>query len=143
MMHPMKQTKGFTILEVIILVAVLAVVGVITLPKFRLMLYRSREARTKTNLAELRGALAIYYSDNQGLYPSDQGTPETRLKDIFVPRYVKAIPPTTLTHLYGSEKTTIESRLDDQGDWVYSIVDGFIGVNSLKTDTKGKPISGW
>ena len=139
----MKNNRGFTAIEILVMVAVLAVVGVVTFPKFRLMLYRSREGRTKTNLAELRGALAIYYSDNQGLYPSDQGTPETRLRDVFVPRYIKEIPATTLTHLYGQEKRTIQDRLDDQGDWVYSIVDGFIGVNSLKADTKGNPVSRW
>ena len=139
----MKNNRGITILEVVIIILILGVVGFITIPKFKTMLYQSREGRTKTNLGDIRGALAIYYSDNFGLYPSDQGTAETRLSTALVPRYLKKIPPTELTHLYGSKKITIQDRLDDQGDWWYSLIRGFVAVNSVKTDTKGQPISNW
>ena len=55
------------------MVVVLGVTAVITVPKFVNMLHQSREGRTKAHLGDLRGALAIYYSDNFGLYPSDEG----------------------------------------------------------------------
>lgn len=140
---PMKKTAGLTVLEIIMMVSVLVVVAVLTFPKFRLMVIQSREGRTKTSLGELRGAVSIYYSDYRGLYPSDEGTPETRLVDVLTPRYLPAIPYTDLPHLYGKKKNTIQDRFNDQGDWVYSLVDGFIAVNSLKIDSKGRPISSW
>lgn len=130
-------------MELLMIITALTVLIVITFPKFRLMVIQSREGRTKNNLAELRGALSIYYSDNYGLYPSDQGTPDTRLTQTLTPRYLKSIPYTDLAHLYGKKRNTVEDRLDDQGDWVYSLVDGYIFVNSLKADSKGHAISRW
>jgi type II secretory pathway pseudopilin PulG len=139
----MTRPRGLTFLELTVIITVLAVIAVITVPKYQLMVHQSREGRTKANLGDLRGALAIYYSDNNGLYPSDYGTPETRLVDSLTPRYLPAVPPTDLPHLYREKKNTIQDRFNDHGDWVYSLVDGFIAVNSAKADTKQRPISGW
>jgi type II secretory pathway pseudopilin PulG len=134
---------GFTILEIIIMVTVLGIVAAITVPKFKTMLYQSREGRTKTNLGDVRGALAIYYSDNFGLYPSELGTPETRLSSVLVPKYLKTMPVTDLKHFHPAKKSTVQDTLDDQGDWVYSLLNGFVGVNCTHMDTKGLPVSSW
>lgn len=139
----MKSQSGLTFLEVIIIIVVLGVVGFITVPKFKTMLYQSRESRTKSHLGDLRGALAIYYSDNFGRYPSDEGTPETRLSGALVPQYLKKIPDVELSHYYGNNRNTVQDRFDDQGDWMYSTLNGFVAVNSLRPDTKGEAISSW
>src|SRR5688572_26622744 len=96
----MKKTSGLTILEILAMVVVLGVVVAITFPKFKLSLYQSREGRTKSSLGDLRGALAIYYSDNFGLYPSDEGTPEERLAGTITPRYINRMPFVELDHHY-------------------------------------------
>lgn len=123
--------------------AVLGVVAAITIPYFRLSLYESREGRTKANLGDLRGALAIYYSDNFGLYPSDQGTPQTRLRSTLVPNYIKEIPYVELPHLHKEKLNTVQDRFDGQGDWLYSTLNGYVGVNSAALDTKGHSVSTW
>jgi hypothetical protein len=87
--------------------------------------------------------VAIYYSDNFGRYPSDEGTPETRLATALIPMYMKRLPFVELTHLYSTKKNTVENRIDDQGDWVYSTLNGFVAVNSFQRDTKGEAISNW
>lgn len=125
------------------IIVVLGVVASITVPKFLLMLHQSREARTKSHLGDLRGALAIYYSDNFGRYPSDEGTPETRLANALVPQYLKRIPDVELRHYYSRNLNTVQDRFDDQGDWMYSMLNGFVAVNSLRLDTKGEVISSW
>jgi type II secretory pathway pseudopilin PulG len=137
------RLRGLTALEVVIIIMVLGVVGYITYPKFELMLHQSREGRTKANLGDLRGAIAIYYSDNFGLYPSDEGSPETRLVDALTPTYLKAIPPVELPHLYSEQLNTVQDRLTDKGDWMYSTLNGFIAVNSSRLDTEGRAISSW
>lgn len=139
----MKSQSGFTFLEALMIVVVLGVVAFITVPKFQTMLYQSRESRTKSHLGDLRGALAIYYSDNFGRYPSDEGTPETRLSSVLVPQYLKKIPAVELRHLYSRNLNTVQDRFDDQGDWMYSLLNGFVAVNSQRTDTKGEAISTW
>ncbi len=139
----MKARAGFTAIELIMILTVLGVVAYITVPKFRVMVYQSREGQTKSNLSDIRGAVAIYYSDNFGRYPSDEGTPDTRLVTALVPLYMKRLPSVELSHLYPTKKNTVENRLDDQGDWVYSTLNGFVAVNSFQRDTKGEAISSW
>ena len=111
-MNNKKENSGFTILEIVIIVAVLAVVGAITVPKFRTMLIKSRESYTKANLADIRGAVAIYYSDNYGLFPSDVGTPETRLSSSIVPQYLPEMPKVKLTHHHFKRLNTVEDRFE-------------------------------
>lgn len=132
-----------TILEIVLLVVVLGVIAAITIPKFRTMLYQSREGRTKSHLGDLRGALAIYYSDNFGLYPSDEGTPETRLADALIPQYLKKIPAVELPQHHFRPLNTVQEQVDDHGDWVYSTYRGYVAVNCTHLDTKGLPISSW
>ena len=139
----MRMRKGLTIVEVLVMIAVIGVVAAITIPKFRTMVYQSREGRTRAHLGDLRGALAIYYSDNFGLFPSDEGTPETRLSSALVPRYLKQIPAVELPHLHARELNTVQDRLDDTGDWFYTALDGFVSVNCTHVDTKGEPVSSW
>jgi type II secretory pathway pseudopilin PulG len=139
----MKARSAFTIVELVMILTVLGVVAYITVPKFRLMVYQSRESQTKSNLSDIRGAVAIYYSDNFGRYPSDEGTPETRLVTALVPQYMKSLPKVELTHVYPIKKNTVQDKFDDQGDWVYSTLNGFVAVNSHKQDTKGEAISSW
>jgi type II secretory pathway pseudopilin PulG len=134
---------GFTVLEAILMAVVLGVVAAITIPHFRTSLHESREGRTKANLGDLRGALAIYYSDNFGLYPADEGTPETRLKSVLVPAYIKEIPYVELPHLHDKKLNTVQDRFDGRGDWLYSTLGGYVSVNSAAIDTRGRPVSEW
>lgn len=138
-----QSQSGLTLLEILVMSAVVGAILFITLPKFKTMIYHSREGRTKTNLGDLRGALSIYYSDNFGLYPSDEGTPETRLSNCLVPKYLKKIPPVDLAHLHSEKKSTIQDKIDDGGDWMYTTLDGYVAVNCTHADTKGNPVSIW
>ncbi len=60
---------GFTLIELMLVVAILALLAAIAIPKFADMVDKAREARMKGNLGTLRSALSIYYADNEGLYP--------------------------------------------------------------------------
>lgn len=138
-----RHEKGFAILELIVMVVVIGVIAAIAVPKFKKTLHASREGRTKASLGDLRGALSIYYSDNFGIYPLDEGTPETRLREQLVPKYLKDIPRVELTHLHPEKLNTVQNQFDDKGDWMYTTLDGFVAVNCLHVDTKGAPISNW
>jgi len=139
----MKSQSGITILEAIIMIVILGVIGAITYPQFRTMLYQSREGRTKTSLGDIRGAIAIYYSDNFGLYPSDTGKPDTRLSSALVPTYLEEMPSVEIQHHHSKKMNTVHDRVDDGGDWAYSTLNGFVRVNCTHQDTEGEPISGW
>jgi len=138
-----KDRRGLTFLELLVMLSVLLVVAGITIPKFRTMIYQSREGRTKTHLGDLRGAIAIYYSDNFGLYPSDEGLPKTRLASALVPKYLKAIPEVELIHHHPQKLNSVEDHFTDSGDWMYITLNGFVAVNCWHLDTQGEPISNW
>ena len=125
------------------MVVVIGVIMAIAVPKFQKMVRTSREGRTKSSLGDLRGALSIYYSDNAGIYPLDNGTPQQRLHLTLVPKYLKAIPKVELNHFHSERKDTVQDRFDDAGDWMYATLDGFVAVNCTHVDTKGVPISTW
>jgi prepilin-type N-terminal cleavage/methylation domain-containing protein len=61
--------SGFTLIELMLVVAILSLLAAIAIPKFGNMIIKAKEAAVKANLGALRGALTIYYSDNEGIYP--------------------------------------------------------------------------
>jgi prepilin-type N-terminal cleavage/methylation domain-containing protein len=60
---------GFTLIELMIVVAIIGLLAAIALPKFSNLVVKSREASVKGKLGALRSALNIYYADNEGTYP--------------------------------------------------------------------------
>ena len=69
-----KNQKGFTMIELMIVVAIIGILSAIALPKFADMLEKSREGSTKGNLGAMKSANSIYYGDYPGLWPSTLDT---------------------------------------------------------------------
>lgn len=65
-----KQAKqsGYTLIELVLVVAIISVLSMVVVPKISQTIRRAQESRTKANLAVLRSSLAMYYSVN-GTYP--------------------------------------------------------------------------
>jgi prepilin-type N-terminal cleavage/methylation domain-containing protein len=63
------KNRGFTLIELMIVAAIIAILAMIALPKFSNLIDRAREASTKGNLGALRSALSIYQADNEGQSP--------------------------------------------------------------------------
>ncbi|MBU1367353.1 MAG: prepilin-type N-terminal cleavage/methylation domain-containing protein [Candidatus Omnitrophica bacterium] len=54
--------KGFTLLEVIIIILIIAIIAVAVIPKFIDLRENAREAANQGNIAGLRSAVGIYYA---------------------------------------------------------------------------------
>ncbi len=80
--------KGFTLIELTIVVAIIGVLAAIAIPNFASLLTRSQEATTMGNLGTMRTAISNYYSDTEGAYP----TTITAL----IPKYIRDIPTSLL-----------------------------------------------
>lgn len=63
------RRKGFTLVELLVVIVVLAVLAAIVLPKFMDSSARSKEASLKTDLKLVRNAVATFQADI-GKYPS-------------------------------------------------------------------------
>src|SRR5882672_3443266 len=64
-----KDRKGFTLIELMIVVAIIGILAAIAIPKFAELIRKSSEGASKGNLGSLRSAMSIYYGDMEGQYP--------------------------------------------------------------------------
>ncbi len=87
--------KGFTLIELMIVVAIIGILAAIAIPKFANLIRKSNEGASKGNLGSIRGALSIYYGDLEGQYPSDMASLTISGK------YVTSIPSAKAPNYHG------------------------------------------
>lgn len=117
----MRTKRGFTLIELMIVVAIIGILAAIAIPKFSQLITKSNEANTKGNLGALRSALSIYYGDMEGWYPADN------LAVLAVSnRYMATVPVAKLPAITGmntghsdSASVTLEVTPGDAGGWSY------------------------
>src|SRR5271155_2367676 len=82
------RASGFTLIELMIVVAIIGILAAIAIPKFADLVRKSGEGASKGNLSALRSALSIYYGDMEGQYPAQLGALTTSGG-----KFMTAIPP--------------------------------------------------
>lgn len=133
------KKSGFTLIELMIVVAIIGILAAIAIPKFAELIRKSSEGASKGNLGSIRSALSIYYGDLEGVYP-DQLSALT-----ISGKYLTAVPnaKTPNYHADSSAETDgVLSAVSDGGGWYYNNVLGDSNVGGLvvrctHTDTKG------
>lgn len=94
-----RRLIGFTLVELMITVTIIAILASIAIPKFADMIQKAKEGATKAGLGALRSALSIYYADTEGLYPEETiiGTSNNALQTLTINgKYLSAIPTAKL-----------------------------------------------
>lgn len=90
------SSKGFTIVELLIVVVVIAILAAITLVAFNGIQTKARDSSRDTAARSIRQALEHYKTDNSETYPScgtaNVGYNSTCLATSLVPKYLQSIP---------------------------------------------------
>ena len=76
--------KGFTLVEVLVVMAIVATLISLVAPRYFAIMERSRESTLRHDLAVMRDAIDKFYSD-KGAYPD-------ALEDLVSQNYLRAIP---------------------------------------------------
>ncbi len=131
--------KGLAVTEIIVVVAVLVFLFVFTVPKFMTLVHKAQEGSTKHHLMRVRNAIAAYYGENQGTYPTDD-------LSCLIPQYLEKIPEARIPGYTPSAHVStgnFEAAFTKTGGWAY-VNDpadpryGDFFVNSDKEDSYGK-----
>lgn len=114
-----KRTSGFTLIELIVVMAIVSLLLTVAAPHYFQSLQRSKEHALKQNLATLRDAIDKFYGD-QGKYPD-------ALAELAAKRYLRALPSDPLTQ--STETWTVVPPAADSGigGQVYDVHSGAAG----------------
>jgi general secretion pathway protein G len=104
------HSKGFTLLELMIVMAIMGILITIAQPSLKQSIVRAREAVLKEDLFQMREAIDQYYADN-GKYPpalNDLINPQERSKS-----YLREIPKDPFTG--AADWITVAAEGEDSG----------------------------
>lgn len=111
--------RGFTFVELMVVLAIIAVLLTIALPRYFSGLERAQEAVLKEDLFTMREAIDDYYVD-KGRYPSS-------MANLVEDRYLRKIPVDPITQ---SDESWIVIGLPEDPTVIYDIRSGAIGEAS-------------
>ncbi len=142
-----KQRKGFTLVELVIVIAILGILAAYAVPKYQGLVEEARSAEARAQLGTVRSALGIYYAKNHGVYP------DTISADLFAEGRIPTVEVTTSGGTVTSSYTvtpaslqdgTIDStEITDVGGWIYDVstdkTKADVRINSTGIDPVGVP----
>lgn len=92
----MKKTQGFTLIEILVVVTIIAIMTAVAVVSFSTFMKQSRDAKRKADLGQISAALEMYRSNND-TYPT------TGLTQLTAPTiYIQTVPtdPKSSSYIY-------------------------------------------
>ncbi len=142
-----RKSKGFTLIELMIVVAIIGILAAIAIPRFADLIQRAREASSQGNLGAVRSALAIAYGSSGGTWPATLAA--------LVPTNLDAVPEINIGQAWAQNDTSGEiadgtpatviaaGDVTEASAYVYNNTIGVVAVNTALVDTQGTPIWQW
>lgn len=144
-----KERRGFTLVEVLIVVVILGILAATVLPQFASTSDEAQESAVIQSLQTLRSQIQLYRFQHEGLLPEKDELPgqlisATKIDGTvdaagdFGPYIIGQLPPNPFNGkrdvLYKDAALTVDD-VDNATGWIYSTKTGDLKVNS-KRDLK-------
>lgn len=123
-----KDRRGFTLIEMMIVVSILSILATMALPSFQKSLVRAKETNLRRTLFILRDTIDQYFADH-GRYPDS-------LQDLESDKYIRQIPLDPFT---GRSETWV--TIPPEGFAEGSVYDVHSGSDMVSLD--GTPYNEW
>lgn len=124
---------GFTLLELIVVMSIIAILATLAVPRFAAAIRSAREATLREDLHVMRAAIDSYTMDKQKAPQS--------LDDLVQSGYLRAIPEDPMTH-------SRDTWVTDTSDAMFSLDQTEPGIDDVhsgsdETGSDGQPYSSW
>jgi general secretion pathway protein G len=124
---------GFTLIELMIVIAVIAILATIAIPRYLSSIKAAKEAVLKEDLHVIRQQIDAYTNDKEK-------APQA-LDDLVSAGYMKSIPEDPMTHSNTTWVTTTDDSVQSLDQTDSGITDVHSGSSEQGTD--GRPYSEW
>jgi general secretion pathway protein G len=129
----LRQKRGFTLVELMVVMAIMAVLMAVAIPSFIAAIRSAKEAALREDLHTMRDAIEQYTEDKEAAPQS--------LDDLVQSGYLVSIPVDPMTH---SNSTWVA----DQSDTYTSVDQSQTGINEVHSGSdqigsNGEPYSQW
>ena len=128
-----RRRAGFTIIELMIVMAVITILVSIAVPYYQKTLIRSKESLLRSNLFTMRTVIDEY--------TIDKGKAPQSLQDLVTEGYLRAVPSDPMTGQDNTWKVIMEDAMTSVNQTEPGIFD--VRSGSDKTGLDGTPYSEW